>query len=206
MEPGRGRAAHARRRATTSRRRRRRSRRSPRTGSRSRAPAGCRATVGVDPVFDALAPLLDGERLPSLLLVGPRGAGKTRARAPPRARPARARPRQDGARRRLWATSADRIVAGMVYLGMWQQRCLAIVDELAGGDDVLYVDRLADLMAPMSDGASIAELLAPAVIARRARADRRVRRGRARARAPAASRRWSTRCASCACPRRRRRR
>ena len=69
-----------------------------------------------------------------------------RARAPDRARPARARAAASaGARRRLWATSADRIVAGMVYLGMWQQRCLQIVKELEGGDDVLYVDRLADV-------------------------------------------------------------
>jgi ATP-dependent Clp protease ATP-binding subunit ClpC len=67
-------------------------------------------------------------------------------------------------RRRLWATSADRIVSGMVYLGMWQQRCLQIVKELEGGNDVLYIDRLADAMAPMSDGASILDLLSPAVI------------------------------------------
>jgi ATP-dependent Clp protease ATP-binding subunit ClpC len=67
--------------------------------------------------------------------------------------------------RRLWATSADRIVAGMVYLGMWQQRCLAIVKEIEGGRDVLFIDRLADAMAPMSDGASIMDLLSPSVIA-----------------------------------------
>jgi len=47
---------------------------------------------------------------------------------------------------------------------MWQQRCLQIVKELEGGADVLYVDRLADVMAPMSDGASIADLLSSAII------------------------------------------
>src|SRR5262249_14993786 len=52
----------------------------------------------------------------------------------------------------------------MVYLGMWQQRCLQIIKELEGGADVLYVDRLADVMAPMSDGASITDLLSPAII------------------------------------------
>jgi ATP-dependent Clp protease ATP-binding subunit ClpC len=124
------------------------------------------AAVGIDPVYDALAPVLDGERVPSLLLVGPRGAGKTTlVRRLARGLEERGRGKT-GRRRRLWATSADRIVAGMVYLGMWQQRCLAIVDELSGGDDVLYVDRLADLMAPMSDGASIADLMSPAAIAR----------------------------------------
>ena len=122
-------------------------------------------SVGADPTFDALAPLLDGKRLPSLLFVGPRGAGKsTLVRRIARGLLDRGRGKA-GRRRRLWATSADRIVAGMVYLGMWQARCLALVDELSDGDDLLYVDRLADVLAPMSDGASIAELVGDAVVA-----------------------------------------
>jgi len=125
-------------------------------------------TVGSDPTYDQLASLLDPEsadkRLPSLLFVGPRGAGKTAlVRRIARGLLEHGRGKS-GIRRRLWATSADRIVAGMVYLGMWQQRCLQIVKELEGGADVLYVDRLADVMAPMSDGASIAELLSPAIV------------------------------------------
>ena len=124
-----------------------------------------RATVGVDPVFDQFAPALDDEDFPSILLVGPRGGGKSAfVRRVARGMLERGRGKE-GVRRRLWATSADRIVAGMVYLGMWQQRCLQIVAELTDGSDVLYVDRLADILAPASDGASIAELLAPAVIA-----------------------------------------
>jgi ATP-dependent Clp protease ATP-binding subunit ClpC len=121
-------------------------------------------TVGADPVYDEVAPLLDGSRMPSLLLVGPRGAGKsTLVRRIARGLMERSRGK-GSVKRRLWATSGDRIVAGMVYLGMWQQRCLAIVKELEGGSDVLFVDRLADVMAPMSDGASITDLLTPAVI------------------------------------------
>ncbi|MEO8554232.1 MAG: AAA family ATPase, partial [Kofleriaceae bacterium] len=111
-----------------------------------------------------LAPILDDKRVPSLLLVGPNGAGKTTlVRRIARGLLDRGRGK-DGVRRRLWATSTDRIVAGMVYLGMWQQRCLQIVKELEGSIDVLYIDRLADLLAPMSDGASIADLLSPAII------------------------------------------
>jgi ATP-dependent Clp protease ATP-binding subunit ClpC len=121
-------------------------------------------SVGSDPTFDQLAPQLDEQRLPSLLIVGPRGAGKsTLVRRMARALLERGRGKA-GRRRRLWATSADRIVAGMVYLGMWQQRCLQIVEELSDSDDVLYVDRLSDIMAAMSDGASIAELIGGAVI------------------------------------------
>ena len=123
-------------------------------------------TVGTDPVFEELrASLGDDKRTPSLLFVGPRGAGKT-ALVRRVARLFLERGRGKGApKRRLWATSADRIVAGMIYLGMWQQRCLSIVKELEGGSDVLFVDRLVDVMAPMSDGASIADLLSPSIVA-----------------------------------------
>src|SRR5690606_30766059 len=109
--------------------------------------------------------LLDEQRMPSMLFVGPRGAGKT-ALVRRIARGLMERSRGKGtAKRRLWATSADRIVAGMVYLGMWQQRCLSIVKELEGGGDVLFIDRLADAMAPMHDGSSITDLMTPAMLA-----------------------------------------
>jgi ATP-dependent Clp protease ATP-binding subunit ClpC len=123
------------------------------------------ATVGVDATYDSISGFLSGRKLPSLLLVGPRGAGKS-ALVRRLARSIMERTRGKGAeQRRLWATSADRIVAGMVYLGMWQQRCLAMLKELEGSNDVLYIDRLSDAMSPMSDGASILDLLSPAVIA-----------------------------------------
>ena len=116
-------------------------------------------------LYDELASLLDKDNLPSLLFVGPRGAGKTTlVRRIARGLMERSRGK-GSAKRRLWATSADRIVAGMIYLGMWQERCLKIARELEGTSDVLFVDRLADAMAPMSDGASITDLLAPAIIA-----------------------------------------
>ena len=123
------------------------------------------ATVGVDPTFQGVSALLTEKAAPSILFVGPRGAGKTTiVRRFARAMLEASRGK-GGRKRRLWATSADRIVAGMIYLGMWQQRCLAMVKELEGGGDVLFIDRLADAMAPMSDGASITDLLSPAVIA-----------------------------------------
>ncbi len=122
--------------------------------------------VGSDPIFDELARALDAKQLPSVLVVGPRGCGKT-ALVRRIARGLLERSRGKGTvRRRLWASSADRVVAGMIYLGQWQERCLKMIKELAGGTDALYLDRFADALAPMSDGASIMDLLAPSVIAK----------------------------------------
>ncbi|HEY4054946.1 MAG TPA: AAA family ATPase [Kofleriaceae bacterium] len=125
-----------------------------------------RATVGVDGLFSReVASRLNWTSSPSMLFVGPRGSGKTtlvRRIARYLLEQSRAKPARN---RRVWATSADRIIAGMVYLGMWQQRCLDIAAKLDNGD-FLYVDRLADLMQPQSDGASIADLFGPHIIAR----------------------------------------
>ncbi|HEX8701661.1 MAG TPA: AAA family ATPase [Myxococcaceae bacterium] len=65
---------------------------------------------------------------------------------------------------KLWRTSAERIVAGMVYLGMWQERCLKIIDALSYENHYLYVDRLTSLLAPQPDGSSIGDLLIPAAM------------------------------------------
>jgi len=115
---------------------------------------------------EAIRPLLPRiEKYPpdSLLLVGGSGVGKTAwVMQLARVLADRAKEKKT-AGTRVWRTSADRILAGMAYLGMWQERCLQLVEELSFEGDYLYVDRLASLIAPQSDGTSIAELLAPAV-------------------------------------------
>ena len=98
----------------------------------------------------------------SLLLVGESGVGKTTwVRA--LAQHLLERGREHPPARRLWRTSGDRLIAGMIYLGQWQKRCLDVVDELAYEGDYLYVERLTSILQAQSDGASIAELLLPAL-------------------------------------------
>jgi len=101
---------------------------------------------------------------PSILLVGSEGVGKSAA-VRQLARLLAHRRREVGRDEvpRIWRTSGERIIAGMVYLGMWQQRVYDLLEELAHEGDYLYVDRLSSLMARQSDGASIMDLLSPSI-------------------------------------------
>jgi ATP-dependent Clp protease ATP-binding subunit ClpC len=121
--------------------------------------------VGESPQLNAFQASMRRTPPASLLVVGPPGVGKTAFVR----RCARlfATWRKDATRHapRLWATSADKIIAGMVYLGQWQERCLSILRELAGEGDYLYVDRLTSILKPQPDGASIADFLEPAMAA-----------------------------------------
>jgi ATP-dependent Clp protease ATP-binding subunit ClpC len=107
------------------------------------------------------AQLLGGSRNPSLLLVGPSGVGKT-AWVQELARRA-SRPREGTSEARVWSTSADRIMAGQTYLGMWEQRCLELVSELRGEGHFLFLDRLVDVTRPRSGSSAISDLLLPAI-------------------------------------------
>ncbi len=59
---------------------------------------------------------------------------------------------------RFWLTGAARLVAGMQYLGEWQQQCELVVRELAALDGVLCVESLIELV--QQGGASPADSIA----------------------------------------------
>lgn len=64
---------------------------------------------------------------------------------------------------RYWLTSAARIIAGMKYLGQWEERVEEIIDELSNINGVLCVDNLLDLVRTggRTPGDSIAAFLLP---------------------------------------------
>ncbi|WP_437936040.1 AAA family ATPase [Sorangium sp. So ce341] len=123
--------------------------------------------VGDSEELEQALPGLDaakGAPLPSILLVGGPGVGKTTwvyrlARRFAAWRRDKARARSPG----LFSTSADRLLAGMTYLGMWQARCLKLVDELSHEGDLLHVGALLPLLRPQPDGASLGDVLLPAL-------------------------------------------
>ena len=56
--------------------------------------------------------------------------------------------------RRFWLTSAGRLIAGMMYLGQWEERCETLVAELAGIGGILCVEGLLDLARTGGSAAS----------------------------------------------------
>ncbi|MBC7798159.1 MAG: ATP-dependent Clp protease ATP-binding subunit [Pyrinomonadaceae bacterium] len=49
-------------------------------------------------------------------------------------------------RYRFWQTNGARLIAGMQYLGQWQERCESVVEELSDIEGVLCVENLLDLV------------------------------------------------------------
>ena len=118
-----------------------------------------------------LTQLLGRERA-NVLLVGDTGVGKTSVlvdsvRNVEREMRERAKQSEETgtapASHKFWVTSGGRIIAGMKYLGQWQERCERMIEELARFDGVLAVEKLLDLVMTggTSETDSIASFLLP---------------------------------------------
>ena len=112
-----------------------------------------------------------GQEKASVLLVGEHGSGKTTLLAGA-ARHIERRPQQASEKetdrstppgRRFWLTSAARLIAGMKYLGQWEERCEEVIRELSEVDGVLCAESLIDLLrlGGSGPGDSIASFLLP---------------------------------------------
>lgn len=117
-----------------------------------------------------LAQLLGRERA-NVLLVGDTGVGKTSVlveavRQVEREMRAWAKAESnEDAPNKIWLTSAGRLIAGMKYLGQWQERCEQVIEELARIDGVLAIEKLSELVntGGSSETDSIAAFLLPFV-------------------------------------------
>jgi len=102
----------------------------------------------------------------SVLLVGPAGVGKTAVvREAARRIAAREAPAAL-ARARIFHLTGSRVIAGMRYLGDWEERCRRLVDDARERHAVLFVDDLCELCeAGRFDerDAGVARFLAPHV-------------------------------------------
>lgn len=93
-----------------------------------------------------LVQLLGKERA-NVLLVGEPGCGKTTVLVEA-VRQLERTATEDGPRRGrgYWQTGAGRIIAGMKYLGQWEERCERLIAELSDTGSVLCIDNLLDLV------------------------------------------------------------
>ncbi len=103
---------------------------------------------------------LDKEKA-NVIILGENGAGKTTVLVEAVNRIAKSRPKKGP--HRFWLSSASRLVAGMKYLGQWEQRCQEVITALDAVDGTLCVENLLELLrvGGTGPGDSVAAFLAP---------------------------------------------
>lgn len=101
----------------------------------------------------------------SVLLVGEPGCGKTTllASAVREIERTHARQSEEGSLRLFWQSAASRLIAGMQYLGQWEERLEQVIAELANFDGVLCIENLLELVRVGGAGAgdSVGAFLVP---------------------------------------------
>ncbi len=108
---------------------------------------------GRERLVSELAQLLERERA-NVLLVGESGAGKSSilvdaVRAVERELRVNSQPETAAPQAKLhrfWSSSAPRLIAGMKYLGQWEERCEKVIQELARIDGMIAFEDLLELI------------------------------------------------------------
>jgi ATP-dependent Clp protease ATP-binding subunit ClpA/protein subunit release factor A/predicted RNase H-like HicB family nuclease len=98
-----------------------------------------------DKEVEQLLQTITSDRRPSIVLVGPSGVGKTAIVHEVARRIRRKECPESLHDRQLWAVSADGLIAGMTYIGQWQERLNEIVREVRKKRHILFVEDVAAL-------------------------------------------------------------
>ena len=99
---------------------------------------------GRERLVSELVQLLQRDRA-NVLLVGESGVGKTSILVDA-VRIVEREVRSSDKRERFWTSSAARLIAGMKYLGQWEERCERVIEELARIDGVIAFEDLLELV------------------------------------------------------------
>jgi len=100
---------------------------------------------GRDALVEQVVDELEGREGAAIVLVGPSGVGKS-AVVHEVVRRLWLRHHAAGLRRDVWRVDGGRFIAGMKYVGQWEQRARKLVQELTDTGDVLFADDLASLV------------------------------------------------------------
>jgi ATP-dependent Clp protease ATP-binding subunit ClpA len=107
-----------------------------------RYPDELNRAVRRDTEVAELTKLLKAKDKRPVLIVGPRSVGKTALIEEYVFRHVEQRRQKYSAKKNLWLLSPQRLIAGMMYVGQWEDRLLAILKEAKKQDHVLYFDDL----------------------------------------------------------------
>lgn len=110
-----------------------------------------------------LLSVLSGHQQRSLLLIGPSGVGKSALVHELAHRIALKQVPERLHNTNIWYVTGGRIIAGMKYLGEWQERCMRIIEEVRAEQGILYIDGILEVMmsGSLRSGLNVAQMLLP---------------------------------------------